>query len=117
MIRTLLVGHLLGGLLDIRSLQKLVIENKRRKGFNLTDVPLELCLLQNEIAEFFQSWRRKAPDVGEELADVAVYVLSLAEMVGVDLESEIRQKVDKNAQRVYVEDNGVMVKAGVVASF
>jgi NTP pyrophosphatase (non-canonical NTP hydrolase) len=97
--------------LDIRSLQKLVVENKRRQGFNLNDVPLELCLLQSEIAEFFQSWRRKQADVGEELADIAIYVLGLAEIVGIDLETEISRKVEKNARRVYVEQNGVLVKA------
>ena len=98
--------------MDIRSLQKLVVENKRRQGFNLTDVPLELCLLQSEVAEFFQAWRRKQDDVGEELADIAIYVLSLAEMVGIDLEDEIDRKIEKNARRVYVKRNGVLVKAG-----
>lgn len=98
--------------MDIRAIQQRVVENKRRQGFNLTDVPLELCLLQSEVAEFFQSWRRRQSDVGEELADIAIYVLSLAEMTGVDLEAEINQKVEKNSRRVYVESNGVLVKAG-----
>lgn len=87
--------------------------NKRRKGFNTSDVPLEICLLQGEIAEFFQAWRRKQDDIGEELADVAIYVLGLAEMVGVDLQAEIINKMRKNAQRTYQRrDDGVMVRVG-----
>ena len=36
--------------MQIRSAQKLTWENKVAKGFNTTDVPLEFCLLQGEIA-------------------------------------------------------------------
>ncbi|MGH8903364.1 MAG: hypothetical protein ACRDYA_17260 [Egibacteraceae bacterium] len=71
--------------MDIRSAQKLTWENKLAKGFDITDVPLEFCLLQGEVTEAFQAWRRQQDDVGEEFADVALYVLSLAEMAGVDL--------------------------------
>ena len=46
--------------------------NKIAKGFNTTDVPLEFCLLQGEIAEAFDAWRKGREDVGEELADMAI---------------------------------------------
>jgi hypothetical protein len=55
--------------MDIRSAQKLVWENKVAKGFNTTDVPLEFCLLQGEVAEAFDAWRKGREDLGEELAD------------------------------------------------
>jgi NTP pyrophosphatase (non-canonical NTP hydrolase) len=48
-----------------------------REGFNTTDVPLEFCLLHGEIAEAFEAWRTGREDVGEELADVAIYLLGL----------------------------------------
>jgi NTP pyrophosphatase (non-canonical NTP hydrolase) len=96
--------------LDIRSAQEQVWQNKQRKGFNTTEVPLELCLLQEEVAEFFHAWRRKQPDVGEELADVAIYLLGLAEMIGVDLATEIESKIAKNAARKYVRSDGVLTK-------
>ena len=54
-----------------------------------TEVPLEFCLLQGEIAEAFEAWRRSHEDLGEELADVAIYLLSLAEMTGVDLQAAV----------------------------
>jgi hypothetical protein len=42
---------------DFRSGQNLAWENKVAKGFNTTDVPLEFCLLQGEVAEAFDAWR------------------------------------------------------------
>ena len=56
-----------GGNMQIRSAQKLAWDNKVAKGFNTTDVPLEFCLLQGEIAEAFDAWRKGREDAGEEL--------------------------------------------------
>jgi NTP pyrophosphatase (non-canonical NTP hydrolase) len=99
--------------MDIQSGQKLVWENKVAKGFNTTDVPIEFCLLHGEAAEAFDAWRKGREDVGEELADVAIYLLGLAEMTGVDLQGEIEAKVAKNASRVYHRlPNGALVKDG-----
>jgi hypothetical protein len=100
-----------GGKLDIRAGQKLAWENKVAKGFNTTDVPLEFCLLQGEVAEAFDAWRKQRGTVGEELADVALYLFSLAEMTGADLQAEVEAKIEKNAARVYSRlPNGVLVK-------
>ena len=52
--------------MQIRSAQKLAWENKVAKGFNTADVSLEFCLLQSEIAEAFDAWRKDREDVGEE---------------------------------------------------
>lgn len=101
------------GGMDIRSGQKLAWENKVAKGFNTTDVPLEFCLLQGEVAEAFDAWRKGRVSVGEELADVAIYLLGLAEMTGVDLQQEVEVKIARNAARVYQSlPNGVLVKDG-----
>jgi MazG-like family len=98
--------------MDIRSGQKLAWQNKVAKGFNTTDVPLEFCLLQGEIAEAFDAWRQGRQDVGEELADVAIYLLGLAEMAGVDLQDQIEAKMAKNAARAYRPlPNGVLAKS------
>jgi len=97
--------------MQIRSAQKLAWENKVAKEFNTTDVPLEFCLLQGEIAEAFDAWHKGRDDVGEELADVAIYLLSLAEMTGIDLQDQIEAKMAKNATRVYQSlPNGVLAK-------
>ena len=100
-----------GDALDIRSAQKLAWENKLAKGFNTTDVPLEFCLLSGELAEAFDAWRKKREDVAEELADTAIFLLSLAEMIGADLQEAVEAKLAKNEARVYRRlPNGVLVK-------
>ncbi|MGH3941664.1 MAG: MazG-like family protein [Pseudonocardiaceae bacterium] len=101
--------------MEIRQAQQLAWENKIVKGFNTSDVPLEFMLLQGEIAESFQAWRRAQPDLGEELANVALYVFALAQMNGVDLDSEIEQKIAKNARRRYTSDiRGVPVRVSEI---
>jgi NTP pyrophosphatase (non-canonical NTP hydrolase) len=96
---------------DIRSAQKRAWENKLAKGFNTTDVPLEFCLLSGEIAEAFDAWRKRRQDVAEELADTAIFLLSLAEMIGVDLQEAVEAKLAANEARVYRRlPNGVLVK-------
>ena len=51
--------------MQIRTAQKLAWENKVAKGFNTTDVPLEFCLLQGEIAEAFDAWRKGREESGK----------------------------------------------------
>jgi hypothetical protein len=59
---------------EIRETQGLAWENKLVKGFNVTDVPLEFCLLNGELAEAFDAWRKGRGNVAEELADIAIYL-------------------------------------------
>jgi hypothetical protein len=97
---------------DIRSAQRLAWDSKVAKEVNLSDVPLEFCLLQGEVAEAFDSWRKGRVDVGEELADVAIYLLGLAQMTGVDLHDEIEAKMTRNADRAGRPlPNGVLAKS------
>ena len=53
---------------------------------------------------------KKKDDLWEELADVAIYLLSLCNMLDVDLEKEIEHKLDKNEKRVYKTVNWVILK-------
>jgi hypothetical protein len=94
------------GPVDIRSAQRLAWDDKVAKGFNLSDVPLEFCLLQGEVAEAFDSWRKGRVDVGEELAGVAIYLIGLAQMTGVDLQDEIEAKLAVNAKRICLRTAG-----------
>jgi NTP pyrophosphatase (non-canonical NTP hydrolase) len=96
---------------DIRAAQKLAWENKLAKGFNTTNVPLEFCLLSGEIAEAFDAWRKGRQDAAEELADTAIFLLGLAEMIGADLQEAVEAKLAANEARVYRRlPNGVLVK-------
>lgn len=93
-------------------LQREAYENKVNHGFNVTDVNLEFCLLYGELAEAYQAYSKKKPDLGDELADVAIYLLGLAEILHVDLEKEILRKMEINKRRRYETVDGVLQKVG-----
>ncbi|MES2953606.1 MAG: MazG-like family protein [Patescibacteria group bacterium] len=97
-------------MLDFKKVQKQIWSNKLEKKFNTTDVGLEFSLTHGELSEAFNAYVKKLPDVGEELADVFIYLVSLAQMLGVDLEKEIVQKIAKNKKRKFKIENGVHVR-------
>lgn len=74
-------------MVDLKTLQQAVYQNKVAHGFNTTNVEFEFCLAYGEL--------------GEELADVAIYLLGISEILGIDLEQEILQKMEKNRKRTY----------------
>lgn len=94
--------------MDLREMQKAVYRNKVDHHFNVTDVKYEFCLLYGEVAEAFDAYNKRRGSVGEELADVAIYLLGLAEILGVDLKDEIERKMAVNRQRVYDVADGVV---------
>lgn len=94
--------------MDLKATQKEVYQNKIDKGFNVTDVNKEFCLLYGEVAEAYEAWRKKKDDLGEELADIAIYLLGISEILGIDLSAEIENKVKINRERKYKVINGVM---------
>lgn len=95
----------------MKQMQKAVYQNKLDHGFNVTDVPYEFLLLYGEVGEAYAAWLKKKPDLGEELADVAIYLMGIAEIVGIDLEDEIRRKMEINRNRKYVMKDGVPQKS------
>ncbi|MEX0931699.1 MAG: MazG-like family protein [Candidatus Paceibacterota bacterium] len=97
-------------MIDIKKLQKEVFQNKIEKGFNTTDVALEFCRAHEELSEAFKKYNQKEAGVAEELADVAIFLLGMAEILGFDLESELTRKVEINKKRKYKKVNGVLVR-------
>jgi NTP pyrophosphatase (non-canonical NTP hydrolase) len=93
-----------GAALEIRHAQKLAWANKIDKGFNTTDIALEFGLLTAEVGEAFTAWRKRLPDLGEELADIVIYAMAVAEMNGLDLGTEVDRKIVKNSTRIYNRD-------------
>lgn len=97
--------------MDLNEMQKAVWENKINKGFNLTNVEKEFCFLYGEMGEAFEAYRKKKDDLGEELADIGLYLLGLSEMLGFSLKEQMEMKLNKNKSRVYTRDeNGVLHK-------
>jgi NTP pyrophosphatase (non-canonical NTP hydrolase) len=81
-----------------------------RRGWG-TEGPAEcMLLLTEEIGELARAVRqmmglardsgKRSESVGEELADVQLYLVHLANAIGVDLASEVTAKEHRNAQRV-----------------
>ncbi|MFJ2956387.1 MazG-like family protein [Streptomyces sp. NPDC087270] len=97
--------------MDIASAQQLAWENKLAKGFNIDDVALEFGLLTAEVGEAFTAWRKGHADLGEELADVFLYLTALAQMNGLDLDAEVARKIEKNKRRRYERNaHGALVR-------
>ena len=96
--------------MGLSKVQKDVIENKINHGFNTTDVNKEFLLLYGEVSEAYEAYRKKKDDLGGELADVAIYLLGISEILGFDLEDEINKKMEINKNRIYKKVNGVNIK-------
>ncbi|XLQ19639.1 MAG: MazG-like family protein [Candidatus Moraniibacteriota bacterium] len=96
--------------INLKKLQAEAFENKVEKGFNIDDVSMEFCLMNSEVNEAWLAWYKKDDNVGEELADVAIYLLGLSEMLGIDLEKELIVKMKKNEDREYENIKGRMIR-------
>ncbi|OFI50473.1 hypothetical protein BG261_00925 [Floricoccus tropicus] len=89
----------------MKELQKRILQNKIDHGFNTSDIKFELLCLYGETNELFKAWLKDDEEnIKEELADVAIFLLGISEMLEVDLEAEILKKMEINEKRVYKND-------------
>ena len=96
--------------MDIKDLTDRMHAFVRSKGWYEPDSPrpqtprnlaISLSLEANEVLEHFQ-WHadlKEKDELASELADVALYLLQLASVSGIDLEQAILKKLDVNAAR------------------
>lgn len=73
------------------------------------NLAISLCLEAAEVLEHFQ-WSDEPlnkRDFEGELADVALYLLQLASVSGIDLEQVVMTKIQDNWDRVWQEDRKV----------
>jgi NTP pyrophosphatase (non-canonical NTP hydrolase) len=87
--------------------------NKQAKGFNTRNVEQEFNYTYAELAEAYDAYRKNTGHVAEELADTAIFIFSLAKMLGVDLETAIDTKLKINEDRAYRKENGHHIKIAV----
>lgn len=70
------------------------------------NLAISLSLEANEVLEHFQ-WQedmQKREELAGELADVALYLLQLASVSGIDLELAVLKKLETNAEREWDQD-------------
>lgn len=84
-------------------------ERNWRQFHNPKDLALSLVLEASELLENFQ-WRTNEEAIAEnvenirdEMADVAIYLIALADLLDVDMQEAILNKLEKNAQKYPVE--------------
>jgi NTP pyrophosphatase (non-canonical NTP hydrolase) len=95
-----------------KDLQKRIYDNKVKHNFNLTNVEQEFCSLYGEVGEAYDAWLKKKgkDELGAELADIAIYLYGLAEILHFDLGEEMEKKMAINEKRVYKIVDGVAIK-------
>ena len=93
--------------MNLKDVQQQIYQNKVDKHWNTSSIETELCLMQGEVTEFYEAYRKHLPSLGEELADVAIYLLGIAEILQIDLEKEIHRKMSINQHRHYAQIDGV----------
>jgi NTP pyrophosphatase (non-canonical NTP hydrolase) len=101
--------------MDIKDLTEKMHEFVRSNGWYEADskrpqtpynLAISLSLEASEVLEHFQ-WQREPNEKNElagELADVALYLLQLASVSGIDLQQAILQKLEINAGRKWDQD-------------
>ncbi len=90
-------------IIDTKKLQKAVIENKKKHNFNT------MLLLYGEVNELFQAWLKEDQEnIDEELADIAIFLLGISEMLGSDLGEDIVKKMAINAKRKYINGKKII---------
>ena len=95
----------------LKELQKEVLENKKKHGFNTTDIHKEFCFLYGEVSEAYDVYYKKKDSFPEELVDIAIFLLGISEISGIDLYEEIIKKMEINSKRRYVlNSSGVLEK-------
>ena len=102
--------------MDLRELTEAMHAFVASKGWYAPDSPrpqtprslaISLSIEAAEVLELFQ-WSAAAagPELAGELADVALYLLQLASLSGLDLEQAILDKLRLNYQRQWDEASG-----------
>jgi NTP pyrophosphatase (non-canonical NTP hydrolase) len=93
----------------IAELQRYVLTFEVERGFDSQSAMEKCVLLGEEVGELFRAVRSEAgiktdpnsqrASVGEEIADVIIYLLAIANRFSIEVGQEIRIKAERNASR------------------
>ena len=95
----------------LNELAKEIIKINVANGWNVTTpsdwqdtykVPAVLALIHSEVSEALEAFRKNDDtNFAEEIADVIIRALDLTAGLGIDIDSEIATKMEKNKKRGY----------------
>ncbi len=95
----------------LKNLQKYVTELEQERGFIDQSIIQKCLLLGEEVGELFKAVRKSENisadrnsnihNVGEELADIMIYVCAIANRYNIDMEEAFRAKEEINKKRVW----------------
>lgn len=96
----------------LKDFQEYVKELEKERGFENQNVLQKCLLLGEEIGELFKAVRKmesisidkknsKISTVEEELADILIYICSIANRYNIDVEKAFRDKEEMNKKRVW----------------
>lgn len=96
---------------SLAHIQEYVRKLEAERGFTGNTIQQSALLLGEEIGELFKALRRQQKmsldlksvvgSVDEELADMLIYICSIANRLNIDLEAAFRAKEEINKQRVW----------------
>lgn len=94
----------------MEQINQFVDERNWRQYHNAKDLAISISIEAAELLEIYQ-WRKpdEVPDseqehLKEEIADVLIYTMMLADTLGFDIEEIIAEKIKKNAIKYPVTD-------------
>ncbi len=96
---------------SLKDFQKYVVELEKERGFSGQNILEKALLLGEEVGELYKAIRKnekikidnnsKVGSVEEELADIFIYLCSIANRLDIDLEEAFRQKEEINKRRFW----------------
>ena len=103
--------------MDIKKLQKEVADFAKKRDWDKFHSPKNIAMALSgevgELTEVFQwltedeSYLKSQPErvqwASEELADVFIYLVRMADKIGIDIEAAVREKIKLNAEKYPVE--------------
>lgn len=101
----------------LKDIQEYIVQMKIERGFNVVDKSFECLCLAEEVGELIAAVKRTyisnirdinkpcicKEDVSDEIADVLIFLLNIANMCDINVEEAFRNKEEKNKQRTWIK--------------
>jgi NTP pyrophosphatase (non-canonical NTP hydrolase) len=86
--------------MNLQELQKEIFENKKKRGFNITDSGKEVVLMVEERGELARAVKNQnKEEMTDAVGDLMVYCLGLCEILGIDAQNVLEKIVENNKTR------------------